>query len=506
MPTFFNWPKLTREKLESPSAESEDYQRRVSSPGAIFHYEDRPPFSMLVAELMTFDHKVTLALAIRNGLLAQMEVEFIGGPPAIREYVARQWERIWTQAGPVIMEAKNIGWVGFEPMFEPGNGPDFGRSIFSGYRDFHPRDTRPLVTDGQISGCTVNNCQTANGEKLALFSPKGCYITYRDRYSGYYGASLLEHAYAPWQEKWERGGAIKLRKLRMQKDAWTGDLIRYPTGKVTRTPDGHIVSWRDVAREIVQLRQSGGVMGLPSDRVGDTANFQWEYSPPTSVDGATPIHEYKKELDCEIAEGLEVPGEMMERGEGGDAYNGRTIPMIGLLASLQREGEDYARQVNRQLLRPLVIYEFGVRPSYTLKVKPLIKTVQALMGGAEGADDSGGGKSPGVFSGFGLGGKPPALGPQSPPRPAIAERYSSFQFSAGGAPVSRTCSWQDRTTPRKALPIYGSTVGGVYYPPGAWIEPAALQFASAGELLQLSGGEPVVAGFGDDEMPFSAGR
>ncbi len=54
---------------------------------------------------------------------------------------------------------------------------------------------------------------------------------------------------------------------------------------------------------------------------------------------------------------------------------------------------------------------------------------------------------------------------------------------------ARTCIGADRLTPRKAHARYGSTVGGVYYRPGAWIEPAALQFATDGELMQLAAGD-----------------
>jgi len=484
---WFQWPKLSHDQLTSERAQSEEYKRRVGNPGALFHYEDRPPFSAVTAELMMFDHKVTLALAIRNGLLAQMEIEVVGGPPGIREYVARQWEKIWTLAGPVIVEAKHIGWTGFEPMFEPGdaNSPDAGRAMFCGYRDFHPRDIRPLVSEGKIVGLTLNNCQNGAGGKLALFAPKGCWITYKDRYSNYYGQSLVEHAYAPWHEKWQRGGAIKLRQLRMMKDAWVGDILRYPTNRRTLTPGGEVVSWRDVAREIIQLRQSGGVMGIPSDRTAD-GNYEWEYTGPTAVEGATPIHEYKKELDLEIVEGLEVPGEVLETAEGGNAYNGRTIPMVGLLAALQTEGEGYARQVDQQIIRPLVRWEFGCAPSYQIKVKPLIETIQQLMGGGEKED--GGRGSSSIFSGFGFQ-RPPAS-PQSagdsPPVGASAEGYGNSQFSAGDS-RARTCNWRDRLTPRQARPLCGSTVGGVYYRPGEWISPAALQFASDAELLQLAG-------------------
>lgn len=487
---WFKWPKISKQELTSDEAKSEQYQRRVSNPGALFHYEDRPPFSMIVSELMAFDHKVTLALAIRNGLLAQMEVEFVGGPPGIRDYAARQWERIWTLAGSVIMEAKNIGWVGFEPMYTPGDqsSPDAGRAVFSGYRDFHPRDVRPLVDKGRIVGLTLNNCQTAQGGRLSLFNPKGCYITYRDRYSSYYGQSLLEHAYAPWHEKWQRGGAVKLRQLRMMKDAWVGDVIRYPTHRKTITPTGEVVSWRDVAREIVQLRQAGGVIGIPSDRTADGNNYEWEYTPPTSVEGATPIHEYKTQLDTEIFEGLEVPEEVAKTAEGGNSYNGRSIPMVGLLSSLQREGEDYSRQIDQQLIRPLARWEFGCEPSYTLKVKPIIKTIQKLMAGAEGDEQPGGaGKPPSMFSGFGMQ-RPPQVGPQqSAGGDGSAARYGASQFSSANS-FSRTYLWRNRTSPRKSRPIFGSTVGGVYYPPGVWIESAALQFASDDELLQLADG------------------
>lgn len=485
---WFPWPKLSRQELTDPRAKSEDYQSRVVDPGAIFHWEDRPPFSMITAELMLFDHKVTLALAIRNGLLAQMEIEVVGGPPGIREYVQRQWERVWTAAGEVMCESKHSGWVGFEPMFSVGDSasPDAGRSVFSGYRDFHPRDIRPLVSDGKVCGLTVNGCKE-NAQKLSLFNPKGVWLTYRDRYSSHYGQSLLQHAYAPWHEKWQRGGAIKLRQLRMMKDAWRGDVIRYPEGRKTTTPGGQVMSWRDVGREMLQLVMAGGIMGFPSTRTSDGKNYEWDYTPPTAVEGATQIHEYKKELDTEIVEGLEVPGEVLQTTEGSSSLGdgGRSIPMVGLLASLQREAQGIVGQIDDQLIRPLVRYDYACEPSYTIKVKPLIKTIFQLMREGDGGEGDGGGKptTTSVFGGFGM--PKPGGSPQNGAQSAVG--YGAQQMSANSS-RARACS-KDRLSPRKAHSQYGSTVGGVYYRPGVWIEAEAMRYATDGELLQLSGND-----------------
>lgn len=480
---WLSWPRITTRELVSPVAKTTAYGSRATMGNAWFHYEERPPFSILTAEMMLLDPKVGLGLAVRNGLIAQAEVEFRGGNPAVCAFVARMWRKIWNRCALRMLETKNIGFNGFEVMYREGDEEDAGYPVFDDLKEFHPRDVRPLVAIGKPVGLTVGSVRHQS-QRVALWNPKGLWLTFRDRYSNHYGQSLLEKAYPFWQEKHQKGGAIKLRKLRMMKDAWVGDRIRYPTQKTLAADGITEITWKDVAREIVQLRESGGVFGLPSDTypASQGGGPKWNYEPPTSVDGASQIFDYKRELDGEILEGLEVIEEVIKAVEGGgNAFSGRSIPLITCLAIYQNEFEEIVRQVDRQVLRPLARIRYGVEPTYNAEAVSLIESVVKLLGGGGNESATAGQQQSNGVAGLRGGMMPNAGNPQS------AGRYGEIQFSGtleNSAHVYKG-GIQLGQSPIKSPAPYGATVGGVYFPPGAWIDPAQQLFANPIEAATL---------------------
>lgn len=446
-----------------------------------FNWEDRPVFTMTTAELMEYDPKVTIALAIRNGMLKQGQVK-ITGHPEIKKFVRAQWDKLWNEHGSQIARTKIYGHAGFEVLYRQKEQ----LVEVSGLRDFHPRDCRPLVAEGKIVGVSVRNVKRSDGSstvagKEVIWAPKALWLTFKARNNAKFGESLLEHAYAPWWEKWMRGGAVKMRNLRMQKDAWIGDIIRYPTNKVLKLPNGEVVSYRDMARELVELRQSGGVMGIPSD-VDVNGKPLFDYTPPTHIDGATMMFDYIKQLDDEIVEGCEVAKEIVQAADTGSGFSGRSIPFIGTLSVLQEEFDGYVRDIDRMVIGPAVRINFGPDAVYSLKPESLILTVGRLMGGE---DDGGGSGSPAQA----MGGPPGGFSNGN--LPTGTDSGSSYgqteSLSDGGSRTHvyiRGRRLGDRLTPRVA-PAGGAVVGGVYYRPGVWVDSAALQFASDEELTWL---------------------
>ncbi len=499
---WFGWKKWTRNDLKSSRPESRGYREPSSRASHLYHYEERPPFSILAAEMMAFDPKVTIGLAVRNGILSNAEVTVEDGPPAIRNFVADLWKMIWRDAAAKIIDTKNFGFSGFEVMYrEEGIGRKYsGKIVYDSIRDFHPRDVRPLVNEGRVVGMTVRNCRDAGGGRMAIPSPKALWLTYGDRYNSFFGSPLLERAYAPWYEKWMRGGAIKLRQLRMIKDAWIGDVIRYPSKQKTILPDGTEVSYRDVANELSSMRQTGGAICLPSDVHGTTAHKLWDYTPPTSIDGASQIFEYTEELDGEILEGLEVPSEVLQAAEGGTGFSGRSIPFVALLMAIQDEFDDYVRQIDRQVLRPMVRVNYGVEPTYSLIPTPLIETIPRIMGGGEQEDASTSAnhqQAPNQIQqqprpmmqggGMGRAGIPAAMNGGQRPQlqlSSLFNRYGTLENRNGSnLPV------RGRVNNAKTVPTdsFGVTVGGIYYPPGATIPAEGMEYATPDELAVLTG-------------------
>lgn len=504
MRSIFRYVKQTAEKLVRGRARTAGYDSTaVSTRSTLFNWDERPPFSLLTAELMMYDPKVTIALGVRDGLLMNAEVDITDGRPEVMDFVRDQWDSIWGCDADKLLRTKQFGYSGFEMMYRPGRGRWSGRVVYDSCRDFHPRDVRPLVKDGsKIMGISVNNVKkrddharivslTHGGGKIPIWRPKSLWLTFGSRYGSLFGESLLEHAYAPWHEKHQKGGALKLRQLRMMKDAWMGHVIRYPNELIRDATTGEVVTWKDIARDLVENAMSGAAIGLPSQQ-DQNGNYRWDLEPPTAVEGATEIFSYADNLDGEILEGLQMPAEVLEALSSGSGFSGRSIPFVALLAILQAEFNRYVQAIDDQVLRELVRINFGVEGRYVIKPKKMIETIGKLMGGMDegGSDekDKGGGDPQ---SGLGMPGQVrPQGGTISGGMQTAHLATGSGGGSGGGDSRARALQGGGNGQPRLA-PASGAIVEGVYYAPGSWIPPKAVQFASALELEALDAADAI---------------
>ena len=293
--------------------------RPPTAPRTEMRVDELPPFDLHTAELMQFDPQVRIGLGVRNGLLMQGEVEVVGARPHETVWVREQFHRIWSAHAHELSRAKLYGFVPFEVMYrQQRGGPYRGAIEVDRLEPRHPRNTRPLLRDGSVVGFAWRG---ENGDERKLLAPKALVATFDAQFGNPFGCSLLQRAYAAWQEKWMHGGAKKTLRLRMIKDAYIGDIFWYPPDKQVQLPGGRTVSWRDVAREMLEARMSGGAMTLPLMYDAD-GNKLMDYTPPQDVGGATPIFDWKRDVDLEIWKALEVPPEVIEATTPGSGYAG----------------------------------------------------------------------------------------------------------------------------------------------------------------------------------------
>lgn len=479
--------------LLQKKAKSANYASNAATSASLFfNYQQRPQFSLLVAELMLFDPKVTLALAVRDGLLMNAKVEIVDGRPEVMEFVKAQWDRLWCNNSHQVLSTKLFGYCGLETMFRRGQGRWDGKICFDTFRDFHPRDVRPLMRDGMIKGISLGNVRDRYSApigrltgKLPIWGAKACWLTYNSRFGSLFGEAILEHCYAPYWEKTQEGGAVKLRQLRMMKDAWMGAFIRYPAEITKDKQTGQVISWKDIARDMVENIYSGSVFGLPSTRDKD-GNLKWDLEPPTGVEGATQIFEYTTTCDKEILEGLQVPGEVLQAMESGSGYSGRSIPFVAFLAVLQNEFNQYLRAIDDQVIRPLVRLNFGIEPSYEIKPKSLIETIGALMGDGKSESGSSSNTSHEATAGARLAAALPqvvAASQNGNGSPGVNRLRNGYGGTAHMSNAQASPRYKERSA--RVAPAGGATAGGIYYEQGRWISPEAMQFASSDELARL---------------------
>lgn len=344
------------------------------------HWQQRPPFGLMHAEAMLFDAQVWFGICIRNAPLMSAEVKVKGPHKVINQFVDEQWRRIWSTSASKLLAAKYFGFSGYEATYKLCKG----RLEFDEYLDLHPRDVRPVTQGAKIAGVNVyGNSRGVVADHrlhLGLRGMKGLWLSHEAKYRSNYGTSALEHPFDPYWEKTMKGGAYDLRRLRMVKDAWIGDFVRYPD-KMFTLPDGNKISGRDIVQEMIELRASGGLLAFPSTR-DDKGNFDFEYQPPQSIAGSEMIQGWVDNLDDGIFKGLEIPKEVVEAAASGSGYSGRSIPMMMFLSLGDKEFRNITRTVKTQTLEPLVARNYGNHyTDFDLDPVPLLDTIGSKVGG-----------------------------------------------------------------------------------------------------------------------------
>lgn len=340
--------------------------------------DELPPFSLQTAELMRFDPQVRIALAARNGLLMSAQVEITGPQMALNRWVQLQWDRLWMQYAHQLLKAKLYGFMPFEVVYGEALAGEFrGLIEVAALKDRHPRDCRLLIQNDEPVGFVLRQQE----KEIENFAPLALTATFDAETTNPYGCALLARAYPSWYEKWMEGGAKRTIRLRMIKDAYLGDIFWYPPERKVQLSDGTEVSWREIARDMIEARQAGGAMTLPLLYDQDGRKLV-DYTPPQSMGGHTAIFDWKKDLDIEIWKALEVPPEIIQASNTGSGYSGRWIPFIVALSAVQTELAELIRCVDRDILRPIAQLNFGEVPQYEIRPRPLTETYGERFGKA----------------------------------------------------------------------------------------------------------------------------
>jgi hypothetical protein len=332
---------------------------------------------------------------------------------------------------------------------------------------------------GDLAGLHVHN--VARGA-LYLDRRHGFWFKGESKYGQWWGRPRLAGAHQPWTEKAGRFGAIDSRRLFYKKCAFRGPRMRYPVGKTDMgTPETGpmLVSNQDIAREIVEKFENGGVLALPNVK-GPSGEDLWVWEDPESFSDVANILEYPKTLDKEILVGLGVPVELVEAGGTGSGYSGRAIPAQVFFTSMDCVVAKMFEAIDTQVMKFLVRLNFGKRTSYEVVPKSLAQLMaQAGPGGPPGQPPPPGGRRPRGGAGRraplpGAAGRAgdarPGHGRRPLPAPPRAELHAAVAHRGRGV---RLRAGPPRTRPPDALGgVRRGGVRGTPAPksPGGWGE------------------------------------
>lgn len=304
--------------------------------------------------------------------------------PKIGRFIKEQCERFWDRGVPGLQEGYKYGWIGSEQLYDDSDGVLKWDNLFT----FRPTDTFLLTQDFKPVGIRVKNVQASGPIDLWMAGEnvpaKGLWYAHQPRYGAFYGQSQLLAAWRPWRRlAWKDGleSVIDMALYRLG----VGWLIgRYPNddlqGPSPGAPSTTLDSQgnprrfsRDIMRQILEQAKAGAAVGLPSVR--DTAGqYKWDINIPNStLAGIEGLLSAAKALSDQITGGIGVPPELIQAADTGSGYSGRRIPLEAFLANQQQIADAMLRLFVDQVLRPLVLYNFG-KVKFNVQVKSLIKT------------------------------------------------------------------------------------------------------------------------------------
>lgn len=353
-------------QLTNPVPMTADYQPPTIYGMNWFWMQNRPPFNPIVrVPEMTQDPRVIFGLdTIKGPLNARARFYVDCDDTSVKEFLVNNITRFWRTSVNIPLQGVEWGWSGSEVMYKRDES---GQIRFDRLVHLQPRDVKARTTDGRLTSIGVKGVTGHTGE-IRLGGMKGFWYTHWREQHRWHGRSRLFGAYPAWLEYWTPDGARDMRRLFFHKYAYDGGTAWYPVQNVL-LPDGSEASSKEIMREAVEKKKSGGMYFFPAAPDPNTPWFRID--PPTTQPPPTGLMEYMNELEAEIFSGMVIPKEILSASETGSGYSGRLIPLQAFFYSLQQIVNTLISDVDAQILRPLVRLNFGRVPEYEIIPLPL---------------------------------------------------------------------------------------------------------------------------------------
>lgn len=375
------------------------YRAGIRSSGLWLQDADHPVFlTYQEIDRMMLDEQVYLGYEMLYAPICTVKIQCQCKDERVKKFVERQFHRFWLHDLFKAFRMIVYGHAGGEVVLE-----QMGKYLeFSSFVEAHPQDIAPLIHEetGGLWGVRVSG---AGMPKTAfLKSPYALWFINEQQFSSWYGRTRLKSVWYAWNEK--RGGGAKsasgARKLWFVKNAFDGGMLWYPSKDSFQDPDtGEVINAQDFAMKILEQKETGGVLGLPSD-VDETGNKKWSYEPPKvngQIDG---VLDWGDKLDLAILKGWGIPPEVIQAsGEPGGGFAGRALPALMFYKREDGLVDSIVYPFDKQVVRHLVRHNFG---KVDYEIEPTSLVPKEEPGGGE--QPQGIGVPPGQTPGGGGGG------------------------------------------------------------------------------------------------------
>jgi hypothetical protein len=312
--------------------------------------------------------------------------EPISHNPNVAAFVLDHAIRYWQNAVPMIQEGYAYGWLPGEHMYHEVNGVLSWERL----KDFHPHDAFILTVEYRPVGIRVKNIREKQPVELwfatGAIPAKACWYPHRPRFNQFYGRSQLIGAWRPWRRLGWRDAVEQVIDAAIYRAGYKGPVVRHPKEDMQTALNGVPAtqrdgqgnprrSSRDVARQIVEWAKAGAGFTLSSEKypVAQGGGDKWSVEFPDHVMDVRPLIEAAKYLEDQIFYGVGVPPELVRAGGTGSGYSGRSIPREAFLSKQQQIANAILELFVDQVLKPLVLWNFGDFP-FQIKCKSLLKS------------------------------------------------------------------------------------------------------------------------------------
>lgn len=346
--------------------------------------------------------------------------------PRVAQFVMAHVERFWNMGMPVLQEGGYpYGWAPGEHIYREVDG----YMCWSHLKGFHPNDSYVLTLNHSPVGIRIKNIRNApyqnqpnqsaydnydgvpvnrNNFRLepersdrpirgtgaidlwfasGAVPAKAAWYPHRPRFNQLYGRSQLIGAWRPWRRLGWRDGVEQVIDAAIYRAGYRGPIVKHPIGDTAAvnkvgipatTPDGGGLNRRnnrDVARQIVEWAKAGAGFTLSSEQYTPTQGGgpKWEVDFPDHVMDVRPLLEGAHYLEDHIMLGVGVPPELLRSGGTGSGYSGRSIPREAFLEGQQHVADAILRCFVEQVVRPLVLWNFGAIP-FDVQCKSLLQS------------------------------------------------------------------------------------------------------------------------------------
>lgn len=310
--------------------------------------------------------------------------------PRVAQFVLAHCERYWNRGLSLVQQGGYpYGWVGGEHIYKER----MGMLTWDHLKTFHPNDTHFLtdVRDESPVGIRVKGIKKKPPLDLWFASEripaKAVWYPHRPRFGQFYGRSQLLGAWRPWRRLAWKDGTEQVVDAAVYRAGYRGPMVYYPPGNTAPTAktgvpatnlDGGNLSRRDnrdVARQIGEYAKAGATVTIPSNQYtqAEGGGKKWEFVWPEHVMDVRPLIDEARYLEEQIMLGILVPPELVKAGGTGSGYSGRSIPREAFLAGQQKVADALLEIFVEQVVRPLVLWNFGDIP-FEVQCKSLLMT------------------------------------------------------------------------------------------------------------------------------------